>query len=73
MNLLQLIDKLNIELSDIVSIYDMNLKSCPLFIGLCGHIPFELLRRELKGVDFQEGKAQYKSNEMYYKLKFVLK
>ena len=45
MLLLQMFDKLNIELSESVSIYDMNIKTCPLYVGLLGHVPFELLRR----------------------------
>lgn len=55
MLLLQMFDKLNIELSESVSIYDMNIKTYPLYVGLLGHVPFELLRRELKSVDFTQG------------------
>ena len=36
MLLLQMFDKLNIELFESVSTYDMNIKTCPLYVGLLG-------------------------------------
>ena len=73
MLLLQMFDKLNIELSESVSIYDMNIKTCPLYVGLLGHVPFELLRRELKSIDFIQGQAKYKNDDLYYNINFTLK
>lgn len=40
MLLLQIFDKLNIKLSESVSIYDMNIKTCPLYVGLLGACTF---------------------------------
>lgn len=73
MILLQMFDKLNIELSESIAIYDMNIKTCPLYVGLLGHVPFELLRRELKSVIFEQGQAKYKNDDLYYNIKFTLK
>lgn len=55
------------------AIYDINIKTCPLHVGLLGHVPFELLRRELKSVDFTQGQAKYKNDDLYYNIKFTLK
>lgn len=38
-----------------------------------GIVPFELLRRELKSVDFTQGQAKYKNDDLYYNIKFTLK
>ena len=72
MELMKMLDKLNFELNDVVAIYDQNLTS-PLFVGFIGEITFEYLKRTVKSVVFEPGSDTYKSEDLFYMFKVILK
>ena len=69
--LITLLNKLNLELSTAVAVYDMNLSS-PLYVGFLGQVTFEFLQRNVEKIEFVSGKSRYKDEELFYEIKIVL-
>ena len=60
MKLLHLLNKLNLDLSESIGIFDMNINS-PLFVGFVGDITFYLLKY-CKLLEIHDKKLKYEYN-----------
>lgn len=70
MNVLTLLDKLDLDMADSISIWDRNL-SQPMYVGFIGNIPLNILRKDVLTFQFLNGKAVYKDEELYYEYKVI--
>lgn len=72
MKLITILDKLELELSTTIVVFDMNL-SQPLYAGFLGNLMFKFLDREVDEIRFETGEVTYKEDELYYEMKITLK